>query len=78
MLKAENTEDMFYTVEDLEDALQTALYNMEKIATRVYEKELSAYEGFMETEKYKDEIVTIGNKFKELGIDITNRIGNTL
>lgn len=73
-----DTENMFETVEDLEDALQTALYNMENIATRVYEKELSAYEGFMETEKYKDEIVKIGNKFKELGIDITQRISNSL
>lgn len=72
-----DTTEMFDTVEELEEALQTALNNMEDIAAKVYEKKLSAYEGFMETEKYKDEIVKIGNKFKELGIDITKRIGNT-
>lgn len=72
-----DTTEMFDTVEELEEALQTALNNMEDIAAKVYEKKLSAYEGFMETEKYKDEIITIGNKLKEKGIDITKRIGDT-
>jgi hypothetical protein len=66
------------TVEELEESLQKALYNIEKIAARVCEKELDAYEGFMETEKYKDEIIAIGYKLKDKGIDITQRIGDTL
>lgn len=66
------------TVEELEEALQTALHNIEKIAARVCEKELDAYEGFLETEKYKDEIIAIGYKLKDKGIDITERIGDTL
>ena len=59
------------TVEDLEEALQTALTNIDKIAAEVIEKKLDVYEGFMMSEKYKDEVVEIGKKLKEKGIDIT-------
>ncbi|OHE04240.1 MAG: hypothetical protein A2513_00225 [Sulfurimonas sp. RIFOXYD12_FULL_33_39] len=69
---------MFDTVEELEEALEATFSKMENIAARVYEKEIDAYQGFMESEKYKDEIVTIGNKLKEKGIDITKRISDTL
>jgi len=62
------------TVEDLEEELQTALNSIENIAARVSEKELDAYEGFMESEKYKNRVVEIGNRLKELGIDITTRV----
>jgi len=59
------------TVEDLEEALQKALANIDNIAAQVSQKEMDAYEGFMQTEKYKNEIVEIGHKLKEKGIDIT-------
>ncbi|WP_294882974.1 MULTISPECIES: hypothetical protein [unclassified Sulfurimonas] len=73
-----DTTDVFDTVEELEEALEATFSKMENIAARVYEKEIDAYQGFMESEKYKDEIVTIGNKLKEKGIDITKRISDTL
>ena len=59
------------TVEDLEEQLQEALQKIDSIAARVAEKELDAYEGFMETEKYKDLVIEIGHKLKEVGVDIT-------
>lgn len=59
------------TVEDLEEQLQEALNKIENIATQAAEKQIDAYEGFMQTEKYKDKIVEIGNKLKERGVDIT-------
>jgi len=59
------------TVEDLEEQLQDTLQKIDNIAARVAEKELDAYDGFMQTEKYKDLIVKIGHKLKELGVDIT-------
>ena len=39
------------TVEDLEEELQETLAKIENIAARVAEKEIDAYEGFMESEK---------------------------
>jgi len=62
------------TVEDLETELQEVLLNMDNIAQRVQEKELDAYAGFMESEKYKNRVVEIGNALKEKGIDITTRV----
>jgi len=59
------------TIEDLQKELQEALAKIENIAARTAEKEIDAYEGFMQTEKYKDKIVEIGNKLKERGVDIT-------
>ena len=59
------------TVEDLEEELQKTLALIENIAARVAEKEIDAYSGFMESEKYKDKVVEIGHKLKECGIDIT-------
>ena len=59
------------TIEDLEEELQDALAKIENIAARTAEKEIDAYEGFMQTEKYKDKIGEIGNKLKERGVDIT-------
>ncbi|MCW8894617.1 MAG: hypothetical protein OQK48_08995 [Sulfurimonas sp.] len=59
------------TVEDLEEQLQEALAKIENIAAQVAEKDLDAYEGFMQTETYKDKIVEIGHKLKERGVDIT-------
>lgn len=59
------------TVEDLEEALQKALENIDKIAIQVTEKKIDVYDGFLMSEKYKDEVVNIGNKLKEKGIDIT-------
>ncbi len=59
------------TVEDLEEELQETLAKIENIAARVAEKEIDAYEGFMESEKYKDKVVEIGHKLKERGVDIT-------
>ncbi len=61
------------TVEELETELQEVLLNMDTIAQRVQDKELDAYAGFMESEKYKNRVVEIGNALKEKGIDITTR-----
>ena len=61
------------TVEDLESELQEVLLNMDTLAQMVQDKEMDAYEGFMQSEKYKNRIVEIGNALKEKGIDITTR-----
>ena len=61
------------TVEDLESELQEVLLNIDTIAQRVQEKELDAYAGFMESEKYKNRVVELGYLLKEKGIDITTR-----
>ena len=62
------------TVEDLESELQEVLLNIETIAQRVQEKEIDTYAGFMESEKWKNRVVELGNLLKEKGIDITQRI----
>ncbi len=61
------------TVEDLDTQLEETLLKIENIAARVAEKKLDAYEGFMESEKYKNKVVELGHKLKELGVDITTR-----
>lgn len=61
------------TVEDLESELQEVMLNMDTLAQQVQDKEMDAYEGFMQSEKYKNRIVEIGNALKERGIDITTR-----
>ena len=61
------------TVEDLESELQEVLLNIDTIAQKVQEKEMDAYAGFMESEKWKNRVVEIGNALKEKGIDITTR-----
>ena len=61
------------TVEELETELQEALLNIDAVAQEVLEEGLDSYEGFMQTEKYKNRIVEIGNLLKEKGIDITTR-----
>ena len=62
------------TVEDLEEQLQEALVKIENIAGMVAEKTMDAYEGFMQSEQYKDKVVEIGYKLKEKGVDITTRM----
>lgn len=59
------------TVEDLEEQLHEALAKIDDIAAKTADKEMDAYEGFMQTEQYKDKIIEIGNKLKERGIDIS-------
>ncbi len=59
------------TVEDLEEELQKALTQIDTIAAKVQRKELGVFEGFTESEKYKNRVVEIGYKLKELGVDIT-------
>ncbi len=61
------------TVEELETELQEVLLNIDNIAVQVQNKEIDAFEGFMESEKYKNRVVEIGNALKERGIDITTR-----
>lgn len=61
------------TVEELESELQEVLLNIDNIAAQVVEKRLDAYEGFMESEKWKNRVVEIGYALKEKGIDITTR-----
>ena len=62
------------TVEELESELQEVLLNIDTIAQKVHEKKLDAYDGFVESEKYKNRVVEIGNLLKERGIDITTRV----
>lgn len=64
---------MDITVEELESELQEVLLNIDNIAQRVADKELDAYEGFMESEKWKNRVVELGYALKEKGIDITTR-----
>jgi Txe/YoeB family toxin of Txe-Axe toxin-antitoxin module len=59
------------TVEDLEELLQKALQEIESIALLVANGQKDTYEGFMESEKYKDEVIRIGHLLKEKGIDIS-------
>ena len=61
------------TVEELESELQEVLLNIDYIATQVQDKEIDAYEGFMQSEKYKNRVVELGYALKEKGIDITTR-----
>ena len=61
------------TVEDLESELQEVLLNIDTIAQKVQEKEMDAYAGFMESEKYKNRVVELGYLLKDKGIDITTR-----
>jgi hypothetical protein len=61
------------TVEDLESELQEVLLNMDTIAEQVHKGELDSYEGFIESEKWKNRIVELGYALKEKGIDITTR-----
>ena len=61
------------TVEELESELQEVLLNIDYIATQVQDKEMDAYEGFMQSEKYKNRVVELGYALKEKGIDITTR-----
>ena len=61
------------TVEELETELQEVLLNIDAIAQKVSNKEIDAYAGFIESEKYKNRVVEIGNILKEKGIDITTR-----
>ena len=58
------------TVEDLEEALQNTLKDIESLAAKVTNENMDAYEGFMKSEEYKDKLVDIGNKLKEKGVDI--------
>jgi len=58
------------TVEDLEEALQNTLKDIESLAAKVANENMDAYEGFMKSEEYKDKLVDIGNKLKEKGVDI--------
>jgi len=62
---------MDITVEELQSKLQELLLKMDEIAQNVNDKKLDSFEGFMQSEKYRDEIVQIGNQLKERGIDIT-------
>ena len=59
------------TVEDLEELLQKTLQDIENIALQVAEGQKDTYDGFMETEKYKDEVIRIGHLLKEKGVDIS-------
>ncbi|MDQ1264305.1 MAG: hypothetical protein QG559_1306 [Campylobacterota bacterium] len=58
-------------VEDLHRDLEKALEMIDEIAEKVQRKELDVFEGFMQSEEYKNKVVEIGYKLKELGIDIT-------
>ena len=60
------------TVEDLEELLQKTLQDIENIALQVADGQKDTYDGFMESEKYKDEIIRIGHLLKEKGVDISN------
>lgn len=59
------------TVEFLDEELKKTLGAIQDIAAKVYEGKLDAYEGFLETEKYNERVVELGNKLKEKGVDVT-------
>lgn len=59
------------TVEELEEELEAILAKIDSIEALVYEQKMDAYEGFVESDKYKDRVIEIGYKLKALGIDIT-------
>lgn len=61
------------TVEELEEELETILAKIDNIEGLVYEQKMDAYEGFIESDKYKDRVIEIGYKLKAMGIDITTR-----
>jgi hypothetical protein len=62
------------TVEDLEELLQDTLQKIDDIALQVSEGQKDTYEGFVETEKYTDEVIRIGHLLKEKGVDITSNM----
>jgi len=62
---------MDMTIEDLESELEEVLLKIDTIAQDVVDKKIDAYQGFMDTETYKNRVVEIGNLLKEKGIDIT-------
>lgn len=62
------------TIEELETELQEMYMKMDNLAEDVLHKKLDSYEGFMQSEKYKNRIVEIGYLLKEKGIDITTRV----
>ncbi|WP_295022780.1 hypothetical protein [Sulfurimonas sp.] len=59
------------TVEELEEELEAILAKIDGIEALVYEQKMDAYEGFVESDKYKDRVIELGYKLKALGIDIT-------
>ena len=62
---------MYITIEDLESELEEVLLKIDTIAQDVVDKKIDTYQGFMNTETYKNRVVEIGNLLKEKGIDIT-------
>ena len=62
---------MDMTIEDLESELEEVLLKIDTIAQDVVDKKIDTYQGFMNTETYKNRVVEIGNLLKEKGIDIT-------
>lgn len=58
-------------VEDLHRELEKALETVDDIAEKVQRKELSAFDGFMQTEEYRQKANDIVRQLQELGIDIT-------
>lgn len=62
------------TVEELESELQDIYLSIDNLVEKVQNKEIDSYEGFMQSEKYKNRIVEIGYLLKEKGIDITTRV----
>ena len=65
---------MDYTIEDLETELEENYLQIDRLAQRVANKELDAFEGFTLSEKHKNRVVEIGYLLKERGIDITTRV----
>ena len=61
------------TFEELESELEEISTKMDDIAQEVADGKLDSFEGFMQSEKYKDRIVEIANALKERGIDISKR-----
>ncbi len=59
-------------VEDLHRELENALEMVDDIAEKVQRKELSAFDGFMQTEEYRQKANDIVRQLKELGIDMAN------
>lgn len=59
-------------VEDLHRELEKALEAVDEIAEKVQRKELSAFDGFMQTEENRQKANDIVKQLQELGVNIEN------
>ena len=71
MSKKEKNNDI--TFEELEAELEEISTKIDDIAQDVADGKLDTFDGFMQSEKYKDRIIEITKALKEKGIDVSQR-----